>query len=423
MYKRIKKRKNGTGSVIFLGQGRYEPYAARITVGKKADGKPVTVDIGTFKTELDALVYLENYHKSPTPIKIKKNKYDQIVFFSKANYPLVPVENITSSIHRQDKRNYTFKQVFEEMKENTLPTKEEMLLEKKMHIRAKNKLGRSTAAHLYTAYNHSTEFYDKIYRELRASDFKKCINSPELSPSVRPLLLKLYRYMDSYAYSEDIIDKKYADEIKSEPTQRKARTPFTYEQIDELWKIKTNKFSIQFVRDLLLLAIYTGCRAEELLFLHTRNIFLEEDYFVTGLKTQAGKNRSIPIHNLIKPIIKKYYKKSNEFLFEISTGKRISYSIYAYYFSKFVKKYPEFNDKTAHCGRHTLETELQRLNVKSTIINSILGHKNGNVADDVYNHISIAEKIEAINMLKFKETKIHILNPVKKDEERTDKTS
>lgn len=35
MYKRIKKRKNGTGSVIFLGQGRYEPYAARITVGKK----------------------------------------------------------------------------------------------------------------------------------------------------------------------------------------------------------------------------------------------------------------------------------------------------------------------------------------------------------------------------------------------------
>ncbi len=419
---RFDKRKNGTGSAVFLGEGRYMPWAARITVGKKIDGNPVTVDIDTFESQIEALVCLENYHKSPTPIKIKKNKYDQIVFFSKVNYPLVPVENVTAAIHRQDKQNYTFKQVFEEMKENIFQTKEEMRLEKSSHIRPKEKLGRSTTAQLYTAFNHSAELYDKIYRELRVSDFKKCMNDPGIAPSVKPILLKLFRYMDSYAYSEDIIDKKYADELKSETIQRKARTPFTYEQIDELWKIKPNKSSLQFVRDFLLLTIYTGCRAEELLFLHIKNIFLEENYFVTGLKTQAGKNRSIPIHNSIKPIIEKYYKRKNDFLF-VKSGKRISYNVYAYYFSEFIKEYSEFSGKTAHCGRHTLETELQRLNVKSTIINSILGHKNGNVADDVYNHISIAEKIEAINMLKFKETKIHILNPIKKDDERTDKTS
>lgn len=422
MYK-FNKRKNGTGSAVFLGKGRYKPYAARITVGKKANGKPVTVDIDTFETQIDALVCLENFHKSPTPIKIKKNKYDQIVFFSKTNYSLVPVENITSSIHRQDKRNYTFKQVFEEMKESILPTKEEMKLEKTLHIRAKDKVGRSTASQLYTAYNHSKEFYDKIYRELKTSDFKKCINSPKFTPSIKEILLKLYRYMDSYAYSEDIIDKKYSDEIKSEPIQRKVRNPFTYEEIESLWKIKTNKSSIQFIRDFLLLAIYTGCRAEELLFLYTKNIFLTENYFVTGLKTQAGKNRSIPMHDLIKPIVEKYYRKNKVFLFEIDAGKRISYNIYSYYFSEFIKKYPEFSGKTAHCGRHTLETELQRLNIKPTIINSILGHKNGNVADDVYNHVSLKEKIEAINMLKYQETKIHILNPITKNEERTDRTS
>lgn len=421
MYK-FNKRKNGTGSAVFLGKGRYKPWAARLLVGKKANGNPVYVDIDTFETQLEALVCLENYNKNPTPIKILKTKYDKIAFFSKYEYPLVPVDNLTETVLRKDKKYYTFKQIFEEMEVCMFPTKEEIRIEKTLHIKPKEKLSRSTTGHLYTAFKHSTELYDKIYRELKASDFKQCINNPNLKSSIKPLLLKLYRYMDSYAYSEDIIDKKYADEIKSETIQRKVRTPFTYEQINRLWEIKTNKSSLQFVRDFLLLAIYTGCRAEELLFLYTKNIFLEENYFVTGLKTQAGKNRTIPIHNLIKPIIKKYYKKSNEFLFERTSGKRISYNVYAYYFSEFIKKYPEFSEKTAHCGRHTLETELQRLNVKSTIINSILGHKNGNVADDVYNHISINEKIEAINMLKYKETKIHILNPVKNDEERTDKT-
>lgn len=419
----LKKRKNGTGSAVFLGKGRYKPWAARITVGKKIDGKPVYMDIDNFETQLDALVCLENYHKEPTPLKIKKEKYEKIAFFSKNNYPLVPVENITADIHRENKKNYTFKRVFEEMKESIFPTKEEMKMEKELHIRAKDKLGHSTTSHLYTAFNHSDELHDKLYRELRTSDFKKCIKSQKITPSTKELLLKLYRYMDSYAFSEDIIDKKYADEIKSETIQRKPKIPFTYEQIDKLWKIKPDKSSMQFVRDFLILSIYTGCRAEELLFLYTKNIFLQENYFITGLKTQAGKNRTIPIHNLIKPIIKKYYKKSNEFLFEKDTGKRITYSMYANYFSTFVKKYPEFSKNTTHCGRHTLETELQRLNIKSTIINSILGHKNGNVADDVYNHISIAEKIEAINMIKYKETKIHILNPIKKDEKRTDKTS
>ena len=113
----LKRRKNGTGTVVFLGKGRYHPYAARILIGKDLYGKPLYYDIDTFEEPIDALVCLENYHKNPTPLKIKQNKYDKIVFFPKVPYPLVPVDVISSTIHRKNKRNYTFKQVFEEMKE------------------------------------------------------------------------------------------------------------------------------------------------------------------------------------------------------------------------------------------------------------------------------------------------------------------
>ena len=69
---KFKKRKNGMGSVVYLGKGRYQPWAARITVGKDMNGLPIYYDIDTFENELDALVFLENYHKNPTSLYIKE---------------------------------------------------------------------------------------------------------------------------------------------------------------------------------------------------------------------------------------------------------------------------------------------------------------------------------------------------------------
>ena len=88
----------------------------------------------------------------------------------------------------------------------------------------------------------------------------------------------------------------------------------------------------------------------------------------------------------------------------------MSYAKYLFLYNKFISKYSNLKGKTAHCGRHSLETELQKLNIKTTIINAIIGHKNGNVADDVYNHISLQEKIDAINMVDYQERKIYVLN-------------
>ena len=31
---KFSRRRNGTGTVVFLGKGRYKPYAARLLVGK-----------------------------------------------------------------------------------------------------------------------------------------------------------------------------------------------------------------------------------------------------------------------------------------------------------------------------------------------------------------------------------------------------
>ena len=80
--------------------------------------------------------------------------------------------------------------------------------------------------------------------------------------------------------------------------------------------------------------LYSGCRADELLSLYTENIFLDDNYFIGGLKTEAGINREIPIHPDIKHLYEKYYNKDNEFLFMQPNGNRADYGYYLYHFQK-----------------------------------------------------------------------------------------
>ena len=412
-----KKRANGTGSAVYLGNRGVHSWAARLTIGKKSDGTPVYYDLDTFPTKLDAVVCLENYKSNRVPLKILESKYNTIVTFPPKPYPLVPVKNKSSDIHRKDKSNYTFKQVYEELKEKCFPTQEERFREYKYHIRADGKLGVHHTNNMINAFHKCSELYDKIYRELTTSDFNDFLVRLGKSKATTKNIKILFNTMDNYAYGEKIIYQKFADGIifKGIDTPTNKRECFSYEQIEYLWNIQPEDYRDQAVKDVLLLTLYTGARADEILTAYNSNVHLEENYFVTGEKTQAGKNRIIPIHHRIKPIFERLYNSENEFLFTQSNGNKLMYRTYNMWYNDiFIGKHTILKGQTAHCARHTLETELQRLNIKKTIINAIIGHKNGDIGSDVYNHISLQEMFDAINLVTYKDTRIYILNSERK---------
>lgn len=157
-----------------------------------------------------------------------------------------------------------------------------------------------------------------------------------------------------------------------------------------------------------------GARIEELLFAKINDVFIEEGYFIAGLKTTAGKRRIIPIHSTILPIFKYYYYKNinNEFLFTID-DKKIDYN------KQFLRLYNKFMkqlnmDHNTHDGRKTLHSELDRLNVNKVAINKIFGHKSGNIGDDIYSKKSIEElkqvieKVDYLNKTNIKLTYIKL---------------
>ncbi len=374
------------------------------------------------------MVCLENYHKNPTPLYIKEDKYNRIVTFPKVPYPLVSVENPKKKvIEKVKKENYTFKQLYEKFKEAKMLTKEEMQLEKKYHIRPKNKpFGRHYCHGMITAFHNSTALHDRVYKELRASDFNKHLKESKKGSESQRQMVNLFMNLDKFALEEDIIEKGYAQFIttitcnkkeikKAKDKKVEKERLFTYEQINYLWNFETRSRGLKehskkerelFIRDFWLMLLYSGCRADELLSVYTANIFLDDDYFIGGLKTEAGINREIPIHSAVKHLWEKYYNPDNEFLFMQPNGNKMDYDYYFYHFqNNFEKLHPEVSDHTAHDARHMLRNELRKLGIKDIIINSIIGHSNDDVGEDIYSHVSIEEKQEALKMVTYKEQK------------------
>lgn len=423
-----KKRANGKGSAIYLGENRIKPWGARITIGKDINGTPIRHFIDFFETELDALVCLENYHKEPYALYIKEDKYNRIAIFPKNPYPLVSVKDPNKElIEKIKKDNYTFKQLYEKFKDVKMLTKEEEQLEKKYHIRPDNKpFGRHYCLGMKTAFNNSKDLHDKVYKDLKASDFMKHLKECGRGKESQRQMVNLYMNLDKYALEEDIITKGYAQFITTTTSNRKEIKKakdkkiekdrlFSYEQIEYLWNFETRSKGLkehtkkereQFIRDFWLMLLYCGCRADELLSVYTANIFLDDNYFIGGLKTEAGINRTIPIHPAVKHLYEKYYNPKNEFLFMQPNGNKMDYDYYLYHYKyNFKDLHPEVSEHTAHDARHTLRNELRKLNVKDIIINSIIGHSNDDVGEDIYSHVSIEEKIEAIKLVKYVEQK------------------
>ena len=306
-------------------------------------------------------------------------------------------------------------------------TKEEAQMEKKYHIRPKNKpFGHHYCHGMTTAFHNSKSLYDKVYKDLRASDFNKHLKDSKKGADSQRQMANLFINLDKFTLEEDIIEKGYAQFITTATSNRKEIKKakdkqvekaklFTYEQIDYLWNLtlkssgtqsKRKQAREQFVRDFWLMLLYSGTRADELLSVYTDNIFLDDNYFIGGLKTEAGINREIPIHPAVKHLWEKYYNPNNEFLFMQPNGNKVDYSYYLWHFqNNFKPLHLELAEHTAHDARHTLRTELKKLNIKDIIINSIIGHSNDDIGDDVYTHISIKEKLEAIKQVTYKEQK------------------
>lgn len=213
----------------------------------------------------------------------------------------------------------TFSEVYERWNKNYFPT-----LSSPSSIRT-----------ITAAYAYCNGLYNMRMRDIKVSHLEATIINANVGDSTKGRIKSLFNMMYKYAVAHDIVEKDYAQVMfaNGNPIKRdrvKEPIPFTRDEIESLW----NNLQIPFT-DMVLIGIYSGWRPQELSILKVEDIDLENGTMKGGLKTNAGKNRVVPIHPVIKPLIENRMKEAiamqSEYLFNDVNGQQGTYMTYDKY--------------------------------------------------------------------------------------------
>ena len=134
------------------------------------------------------------------------------------------------------------------------------------------------------------------------------------------------------------------------------------------------------------------------------DIDLEQGIMRGGVKTVAGKNRVIPIHQKLLPIIKNHLS-DGEFLFQYERNPSnldpdgCVKTSFAKAWTKRMKALG-LNHTTHEC-RHTVRTKLDRADGNKVCIDLIMGHKTSDVGIRVYTHKTVEDLKNTISLLSY----------------------
>lgn len=340
-YKRKPKRKrlpNGFGQISEIkNRNLARPFRACVTVGYNEQGRPITKN-------LKPCAYFETYNEA----------YAALVKYAASPYDL------------------TKRTTMQDLYAAWAPKK------------FKSLGSQSRINQIRSAWTHCACLYDVQVCAVRPRHIKQCIDGCETS-SVKSNVKILLNMLLDYAVEYEMVDRNYAravslgkkvaDDLR---TAQKEHIPFTDGEMAILWDNLGKYPEI----DMLLIQCYSGWRPQELLNLECKNIDLANGSMTGGMKTEAGKNRIVPIHPAVFELVKARYDPAHRFLF--GTDKTISMRTYLRHFEQLVKTLGLNPDHRPHDGRKHFITMAKKYNVDEYAIKYIVGHTISDLTERVY---------------------------------------
>ena len=126
---------------------------------------------------------------------------------------------------------------------------------------------------------------------------------------------------------------------------------------------------------------------------------LEEGYFKGGIKTESGRNRTVPIHSAIRSLVESMMEGERPVFFG---GKSVSQ------FRRDMKNTLQklgLPERTPHSCRHTFSRLCESYGVQEADRKRMLGHSFGNdITNGVYGHRTLEELRTEIEKIKVPET-------------------
>ena len=340
------KRANGSGSVVRLSGNRRRPYMVRVSA-RDEYGHIVQRALSYHEKAAEAQAALEEYNRN----------------------------RLAGTAPTADRMNATLQEVFDGWKARNF-----------------RKLNDSSV-HSYTAAwnKRVSQYAEQKIRGITLDDWQQLLDDAEsegLSQSSINNTAILIKQLCSYAMERDILGKDYSQYLDVPSVDVKnPRNALTDLQLQKLEKLAA---AGEPWADTALMLCYTGFRVSEFLQL-TRFSYHPEDggYLQGGLKTDAGKNRIIPLHPKIRPYLDRWLARGGDTIICGEDGKSLHSDQYRALFSPLMEKVGAVG-ATPHWCRHTFATKLHTAGVDELTTKWLMGHSTKSDITAHYTHETIA---------------------------------
>lgn len=382
--KKYPKLPSGFGTIRYLGSGRRNCYAVH---------PPAVIDALGHVQRPAALCYTDDWIKGFTILTAyKAGTYqpgmERELKISETNDADVLVQRIISDYS-------TIKGVEDKHPEIKEPTFAEVY-EKFMHWKfEENKnviLSKASRNNYQVAFKNCKAIHNIIFSSLRHEELQKVVDDCPLKHSSVELIVTLFKQMYKYAIMYEICSENKAQYVNvNRPEDDEQGQPFTEEDLKTLWTHKEDEGAA-----MILIMCYSGFRISAY---KTMTVNLEERYFQGGVKTAAGKNRIVPIHSAILPLVKTRMEKYGSLLPMSLTSFRKKY------FDVILEELSltGLPKHTPHDCRHTFSALCEKYSVRENDRKRMLGHSFGSdITNAKYGHRTLEElrrEIEKIEVI------------------------
>ena len=243
------------------------------------------------------------------------------------------------------------------------------------------------------AFKLCEPIHDKKIRNILRSDYQALIIAQEEQGKSKGTCNKLrvvLNMLGRWAYEEGITTTNNADNLTTSAKQLTVREIFLDADIEAIQKSKIN------AADVALILIACGCRPGELFKVPLADCY--DDYFIGGSKTEAGKNRVIPIGKeglqAYRKIKEEAQAKGSALLIDGYVGSHV--------YNNFAKR--EWKDLMEEIGRptftpyscrHTFITNAIIGGVDLPVLEAIVGHLDRETTR-IYTHLRADDLVEAV---------------------------
>lgn len=362
---------NGYGNITKLPGKRRKPWAVRISyVEELPDGSGVRRRwkyLEYFEDRKHALAYLAEYNSGSV---VKEHQ----------QYTNIP----------------TFAELYEMWKD--------------YRCSLKHAPGPATWKNYGIAFNMYAPLHHERITNIRAMQLQQCLTAhSSKSRTTIGNMRAVVRGMWEYAIANEYVEKNITQYLTFEFTDpgTPIHTRFTDEELRKLWETLGTVNNI----DIVLIYIYTGMRPAELLEVRREDVHLDERYMIGGMKTEAGRNRVIPIHEAIVPLVQHRLDQNRPYLITNKFGNQYTRAVY--HSSNWNTLMGKLGlNHSPHDCRYTFAALADAAGMNEICRKIIMGHSvanasgtafktggSGDVTRDVYTEKTIPQLVAEVNKL------------------------